>query len=445
MITVPSRFLSGRHLLLSLLLALQATVGCAANTQDVKLEADSEQVDSDYQRAAEYSRRNAGDALIIMRNENILVEDYAQGASPEKPHRLASGTKTFWGLLAVAAAQDGFLDLDETVADTLTEWRGDPRKSRITVRQLLNFTSGLDPAVERLRGNPRAGDKFRQAIEVRALADPGTSFAYGPSHLFAFGAWLERKLAAAGRDPDPLTYLHERILDRIGLNIGRWMRDAAGHPIMPSGAHVAPREWIKLGQLIVNDGNWKGRSIIEPRYLRQMFEGSSANPAYGLTVWLNQDAGDSQGFAVADGKNLQRLERSDDGFIYREGPKDLVMAAGQGKQRLYLIPSLNFAILRQGNSKGSGWVDREFLAMVLAKQHTSHQPDTAPLKDSAAPLNWRDACESDIQRICPDVEQHDRRALRRCYRRFHSEFSAECQQAVSELRRKRTAVDDVAL
>lgn len=399
---------------------------------------------SSYQAAAQYSRARQGHALIVVSDGRILFEDYAPGSGPNEPHLLASGTKTFWGVLAVAAAQDGLIDLDERVAEALTEWRSDPRKSRITVRQLLNFTSGLDPATERLQGRPKAGDKFRQAIGVPAVAEPGEVFAYGPSHLFAFGAFLQRKLAAAGRNPDPLIYLQGRILDPIGLKIGRWMRDAAGNPIMPSGASIAPREWIKLGQLIADHGRWQGKTLIERRYyFDQIFQGSRANPAYGLTLWLNRGAGSGQGHLLADGVNARRLARSDDGYIYRAGPPDLVMAAGKGKQRLYVIPSRSLVVLRLGETRGGDWSDAEFLSLILNRSGTTGTGPQRPgeVRDTAAELhadarNWRALCAADIERLCPEA-QGDRQALRRCYRRHAPEFSPACQQAVESLRAAR--------
>jgi len=46
------------------------------------------------------------------------------------------------GVVAIATVQDGYLALDDPAADTLTEWRSDLRKSRITVRELLACTLG---------------------------------------------------------------------------------------------------------------------------------------------------------------------------------------------------------------------------------------------------------------------------------------------------------------
>lgn len=48
-------------------------------------------------------------------------EDYPGRGSPIRAHELASGTKSFCGVMAVAAVQDGLLSLEEPLAQTLTE------------------------------------------------------------------------------------------------------------------------------------------------------------------------------------------------------------------------------------------------------------------------------------------------------------------------------------
>ena len=56
----------------------------------------------------------------------------------------SSANKSFSGIAALAAVHDGLFRLDDPVSDTITEWRNDPRKSRITIRQLLSQTRGQD-------------------------------------------------------------------------------------------------------------------------------------------------------------------------------------------------------------------------------------------------------------------------------------------------------------
>ncbi|MBC8134894.1 MAG: serine hydrolase [Fibrella sp.] len=216
-----------------------------------------------YARAADYSAAHGGMSVLVLKDGVPVYERYEGDYSASKSHQLASGTKSFWGVLAACAVQDGILkSLDEPAADTITEWKSDPQRSQITVRHLLSFTSGLKPA-ERLFARPDVKDRYAFAINQPAIAKPGTKYQYDDVHLYAFGGLLTRKLAAKakreGRSPeDVLAYLDRRVLKPIGLRYDRWARDAAGNPALPYGAVLSAREWAKFGELIRLDGKWKG-------------------------------------------------------------------------------------------------------------------------------------------------------------------------------------------
>src|SRR5438045_9631398 len=92
--------------------------------------------------AAAYSRAAGGTSFLAVQNGQTLLEQSAGEA-----RKIYSGTKAFWGLAALAAAEDGLLNLDEHVADTIDSWKRDPRKSRVTIRQLLACSAGIDRVV----------------------------------------------------------------------------------------------------------------------------------------------------------------------------------------------------------------------------------------------------------------------------------------------------------
>lgn len=88
--------------------------------------------------AADYSAEQNGYSFLVMHDGEILFERYDQGWTPDTPYRLASGTKSFSGVMLAAAVQDGLLSVDEPVSKTIAEWKADPRLSRITIRELLS-------------------------------------------------------------------------------------------------------------------------------------------------------------------------------------------------------------------------------------------------------------------------------------------------------------------
>ncbi len=306
-----------------------------------------------FQLAAAYSEEYRGLSVLILKGDKIIFEQYQNGHSNERSHMLASGTKSFVGVMAMAAVEDKLLKLEEKVSDTITEWKTDPRKSRITINELLHLVSGIGGGT---LGRPPV---YADAIKFEAVYEPGAKFQYGPAPFQIFGEVMRRKLLS--RKESPLDYLKRRILDPIGLKVSFWQRGADGNPHLPSGAFMTAREWAKFGVFIKNGGKWNGKQILDKKLLAQCFAGSKANPAYGLTFWLN--AKGTGGRDEEDGMRVRETDRISREGIYAKGPRDLVMAAGAGQQRLYIIPSLDLVIVRQGRI--SRFNDAEFLARLL--------------------------------------------------------------------------------
>ena len=99
-------------------------------------QATSEIAEKHLELAAKYSEETDGLSVLVMIDDKIVFERYHNGYSAEKYNRLASGTKSFWGVAAICAEEDGLLTLDELASATLTEWKDDPRKSKISIRHL---------------------------------------------------------------------------------------------------------------------------------------------------------------------------------------------------------------------------------------------------------------------------------------------------------------------
>ncbi|WP_165795286.1 serine hydrolase domain-containing protein [Deinococcus koreensis] len=307
------------------------------------------------QSAAAYSRAHRGSAVMIWRDGQLLFTQAQNGFDLQTPHLLASGSKSFSCALAVTLMDQGRLDLDEPVSQTLTEWRSDPAKAAVTVRQLLSFTSGLPGDV----GSKRTGTNvnlYVQALATGLVATPGERFSYGNAHLAAFGALVQRK---TGQDPAAL--LQRQVLDRIGARVW-WGRDQAGQPDLAASARMTAQDWGSYGQLILQDGRWKGQTVLSAAGLRECLRGSATLNIYGLTFWLNRPLAGP--LPATDDLPLQALGGLTANQIAPSAPGDLVMAAGALNQRLYLLPSERIVVVRFG--EGGAWSDEEFLSQLLA-------------------------------------------------------------------------------
>jgi len=346
-----------RNLAIILLLSSVVVVsGCSANAQTPPA------TKSHYQLAADYSAEARGLSVVVMKGDKIVFEQYQNGHSATTPHMLASGTKSFSGVMLAAAIDDGLIrGFDEKVSETITEWKADPQRSRITLRQLLSLTSGIDVG-QNLR--PPA---YSSAVKNTSRFEPGEKFQYGPAPFQIFGEVMRLKLAT--KNESVLAYLKRRVFDPIGLKTDRWtLQD--GQPNLPSGAFLTAREWIKFGQMLKDGGKWNGKQIIKKTLLDELSKGSKANPNYGITFWLNRSHTGQANVVDTTGRLRNIMGDEDVGTtaiskngIDRQIANDLYLAAGAANQRLYIIPSLDMVIVRQGRM--TRFDDRKFLSLLL--------------------------------------------------------------------------------
>lgn len=306
--------------------------------------------------AAAYSASHGGTSFFALERGQTLYEQYPNGGSAGTPRKIYSGTKAFWNLAALAAAEDGLLTLDEPVANTIPAWRSDPRKSRITIRQLLDFSCGLDPGFFLHNDDP--GDRDRIAMALPAVAEPGTAFIYGPSALQVFHQVLKDKLH--GESPE--RYLERRVLHRLGLRSQRYLKDRAGNPLLAAGWELTARQWARLGQLVLAGGT----PVVSSGSLAQCWRGSSANRAFSLGWWNNRAAPAGREFDF-ESMLVPKWSRQDwaGACLCRDAPGDLVAGIGSGYQRLYVIPSLGLVVVRHGAH--GHFSDAQFLRLLLGR------------------------------------------------------------------------------
>jgi len=292
--------------------------------------------------AARYSAEHEGDAVLVFRGDSLVLEDYQNGFDGRSPHQLASGTKTFSCVLAALGQADNLLTLDEPVARTVTEFARDSLLARVTIRQLLNLTSGL------------AVDSTSGALAM--VSRPGQRFSYGGTSFAVFGEVMSRKL----HGEDLVAYLARRVFAPLGIGVASWQRDGAGHPALASGAAMTARAWGRFGELLLDRGRVSGRQLVPRAALTECGQGSAANPWYGLGVWLNAPLP-----KAPPPRGVERVGSSDRLMYAPDLPHDLWLAAGTGGQRLYILPSAGLVVVRFGHNTGPDYRDDAFLSTLL--------------------------------------------------------------------------------
>ncbi|MCW9708825.1 serine hydrolase domain-containing protein [Fodinibius salsisoli] len=339
-------------------LVLIFTIGCL-RTKETSIERASR-----LEMAEKYSAEKSGKALLIWKNGDQILERYQNGADPEKRYPIFEASTLLSGLMALAAIDDGILTLDELVSKTLTEWKKDPQKSKITVSQLLHLTSGLS--------TDETYPSIKQSIKAPLRHPPGEEFRYGPTAFQLFGLLIERRVG--------LDYLRNRVLKPLGIKGGYWITtqectqsNVTMFPRFFDGANLTAQELGRIGNFLVDGGVWNEETIVND--ISQLTVPTTASPSYGMGVWLNKKIKSDNDFLQKLPEDIMLLQGlNNERLIYDGAPTDLYMAAGRSNRRLYIIPSKKLVVVRLGTADLT-WSDAEFLARLLngAKLTSRHK------------------------------------------------------------------------
>lgn len=304
--------------------------------------------------AAEYSDRHNGAALIIQRSGVLLASRYVNANAAAALHPLGTATRVFAALLAAALAEDRLLSLDEPAAMTLGDWGAHPIKSTITLRTLLNGTSGI------------AGDApdIAALIALEPQAPPHAAFVDDGAGYRLFVEIARRKLEDAAldrrrrgpqiREIDPARYLAMRVFTPIGAGTVQFARDTHGAPRFDDGAAISADGWARVGELIQRDGVYRGAHVVSPSAVQAALTGSFIEGRRGIGLWL------------AASVSAPAPRSSDLWTLGARIPADLAMAAGGGGQRLYVSPSLRIVIARLSTgAPDPTWSDAAFLTRIF--------------------------------------------------------------------------------
>ncbi len=219
------------------------------------------------------------DALLIQRDGKTLLETRSTAAA--QPIELMSATKSVVALSIGLLLHSGALEsLDQPVSAIYPEW-AQGRKRDITVRMLLNHTSGLqnvpNAGIE-LEGAP---DLVKLALAAELSTDPGSTFSYNNKATNLLAGIVER---VSGKTMDHV--VESGLFQPLGITDYTWRKDDAGTPIGMAGLALSAADMAKLGRLILDKGVAPdGRRLLGEAFVAELVAESARSKEVGLLWW----------------------------------------------------------------------------------------------------------------------------------------------------------------
>lgn len=299
------------------------------------------------QAAIAYWNSTGSESLKVFRHGCLVGEGATEKVFERVPRLNWSQTKTVSALIAGVAAKQGLIRVDDPVGEYLPEGLGDEAHRAITIRSILNMTTGA--RINYVRGLNLVGDisRPREVMSADLPHKPGEYFEYDQTTPSLLNYVVQQAIEKREPGLDYQAWAQREFWNKLGIPESAywWQRDRAGNTLGYSQLFLRPLEFGRLGELMMHEGTYAGEEIIDPGYIKELSSGSEANCGYGFMIWRNGCDPDEK---QVNGSLFKRAEIQPGQPWIASAPKDMYWSWGLHGQHTFVIPSLDMVITRSG-------------------------------------------------------------------------------------------------
>lgn len=249
-----------------------------------------------------YMEENRVKGIIAIHNDEIILEQYAKGVKANTLWTSYSVAKSVASMLVGVALKNGDIkSMDDPLAMYIPEFKGKDY-GKVTVRQLLAMTSGIDWNEDYVDPNSDVAQMYQKPCvgqeahiltymkDMKLKHQPGEVWNYSTGETDLVGILIQK---ASGKSL--AAYLSEHIWQPFGMeHCAYWLADECSDlNIGGSGLSSSLRDYARLGQIMLKDGKINGESIFADEWLEHATKGLYATNeeggAYGYLWWRNAD------------------------------------------------------------------------------------------------------------------------------------------------------------
>lgn len=232
------------------------------------------------------------EAIAIADENQVLAEHHFV---PDLDRNIYSHTKSFMATGVGIAISRGLMSLDDSLAEYFPESVPENASEElfsIKLRHLLTMSSGFNGAFL-MNVNRRAGegapDYMKYMLSLPVQVTPGTEFCYSTADSILALRMAQKAVGCRFGE-----FLYKEIFEPMDMGYPLWEHDPQGHPNGGGGMFLKIKDMIKLGQLYLNDGVWKGKRLVESQWIKEATSkkietggGDIWRCGYGYQFWMS--------------------------------------------------------------------------------------------------------------------------------------------------------------
>ena len=281
-------------------------------------------------------------SILIAKNGKLVFEEYFSGYSyfydrnvdfdENTLHHMQSATKGITAILTGIAIDQGIIHgVEDSVHHFLPDYadRFDEQKRKITIEHLLTMTAGFSwdettydfgDSRNDLGAMSRSNDYIGYLLNKPVAEEPGSQQLYNSGLAITLGVII-------GRQSDMFTseFANQYLFAPLGITETHWVLWHDGHPHTGGGLYLRPRDMLKLGQLVLQNGKWDTEQIVSQAWIEKMTTSSLPPDWYGYYWHLGQ-------------------------MPYRADTVRHWLAIGSGGQEISVFPDLGMVVVLTGGN-----------------------------------------------------------------------------------------------
>ena len=235
-------------------------------------------------------------SFLIIKNGKLLHEEYWDGYNQNSKTNSFSMAKAITVMLVgKAIEQKKIKGFNEKFADFFASYNNVEFGKHLTLQNLAEMEAGLnwkENYTNPFLPNAKAyyGKSLEEAVLLRGFKDkPGTQFEYQSGATQLLGFALRKSLNKTIAE-----YCSETLWQPLGMEQNAdWNTDNFGMEKTFCCINSNSRDFAKLGQLFLNDGEFNGKQILNLKFIDQMRTPTKLSAgAYGMGLWINDDVPD---------------------------------------------------------------------------------------------------------------------------------------------------------
>ncbi|WP_271783176.1 serine hydrolase domain-containing protein [Aquimarina algiphila] len=222
------------------------------------------------------NQKNKLHSVLLIKNDQLIIEEYFNTISADQPHDLRSTTKSIRSILMGIAIDKGFI---ASVDDPISKYLKNPivtknidnRKEKITIKHLLTMSSGFDcnDWNKKSKGQEdkvsRKKDWLQYTLNLPMINEPGAV-----SNYCSMGAILITEIISQASGMTIDKFADQYVFNDLGITNVHWGH-TSDKEIIPSGKrlYMTSRDMAKIGQLILNNGLWNEKQIVSQKWIEE--------------------------------------------------------------------------------------------------------------------------------------------------------------------------------